>query len=266
MRTVISHFYNEEYLLPWWLKHHVKLFDYGVMINHGSTDSSVEIIRKYAPHWRIVNSKLLEFDAFLTDFEVMEYELQLPPCWKIALTITEFLLPALPLELIEREVEKNNLTGISTIGYWGIDNEPDVNPSYDFPFPVQKHWGFNEIEKLNATGLSHPVMQRFYHKTPVGMYTPGRHRSYNPDSRFKANELLIYKLAYTPWNSEFQKRKTQAAIKVPASGLKFGFSNHLVRKLPELDSEYNSLLAHSTDLSKDRYFAQALRLAESNWF
>lgn len=265
MRTVITHFYNEEYLLPWWIKHHLKLFDYGVLINHGSTDNSVEIIRSLAPHWRIVNSKLTEFDAFLTDYEVMEYELQLPPCWKIALTITEFLMPAVPLDMIELQIENNNLSGASTIGYWGIDNLPNIEPSYEFDLPIQKHWGFREIDKLKETGLSHPVMQRFYHKNSVGMYTPGRHRSFNPDSRMKCAELLLYKLAYTPWNHRFQMRKLQAAPKVPASGLKYGFSNHLIRKLPELNAEYLSLLQHSTDLSKDKLFNQSMKIASDNW-
>ncbi|MCA3390648.1 MAG: glycosyltransferase family 2 protein, partial [Roseomonas sp.] len=40
MRSVICHFFNEAYLLPWWLKHHVPIFDHGVMIDHGSTDGS----------------------------------------------------------------------------------------------------------------------------------------------------------------------------------------------------------------------------------
>ena len=38
-------FYNEEYLLPWWLAHHTKLFDHGILINKGSTDRSVEICK-----------------------------------------------------------------------------------------------------------------------------------------------------------------------------------------------------------------------------
>ena len=48
-RTVISHFYNEEYLLPWWLMHHTKIFDHGILINRGSTDRSVEICKLFAP-------------------------------------------------------------------------------------------------------------------------------------------------------------------------------------------------------------------------
>ena len=47
--TIIGTFYNEEYLLPYWLKHHTRLFDHGILINWGSTDNSVEIIKRYAP-------------------------------------------------------------------------------------------------------------------------------------------------------------------------------------------------------------------------
>ena len=74
MRTVICHFFNEAYLLPWWLPHHIPMFDHGIMIDHGSTDESVEIVQRLAPHWRIVRSRLTMFDAFLTDQEVMSYE------------------------------------------------------------------------------------------------------------------------------------------------------------------------------------------------
>jgi len=36
---LFSHIYNEEYLLPFWLKHHKKIFDHGVIIDNFSTDN-----------------------------------------------------------------------------------------------------------------------------------------------------------------------------------------------------------------------------------
>ena len=44
-KTVLCHFYNEEWILPFWLKHHREIFDHGIMIDYNSTDRSVEIIR-----------------------------------------------------------------------------------------------------------------------------------------------------------------------------------------------------------------------------
>jgi hypothetical protein len=33
MITLLSHFYNEEYLLPFWIEHHKKQFDYAILID-----------------------------------------------------------------------------------------------------------------------------------------------------------------------------------------------------------------------------------------
>ena len=46
MRLVISHFFDEEFMLPWWLRHHRELFDHGILIDYASTDRSVEICRE----------------------------------------------------------------------------------------------------------------------------------------------------------------------------------------------------------------------------
>ena len=51
--TVISHIFNEEYLLPFWLENHKNMFDHGIIIDYCSTDSSVEIIKKYCPTWEL---------------------------------------------------------------------------------------------------------------------------------------------------------------------------------------------------------------------
>jgi hypothetical protein len=91
MKTIISHFYNEEYLLPWWLKHHKQFFDHGIMIDYHSTDNSVNIIKEICPTWEVVESKNKEFDAAEVDVEVMEIESKLDG-WRIVLNTTEFLI------------------------------------------------------------------------------------------------------------------------------------------------------------------------------
>lgn len=90
-RTIITHFYNEEYLLPWWLNHHKKYFDHGILIDYHSTDRSAEIIRDICPTWQIFKSINPDFQAHACDREVMIYEDQLSG-WKIALNVTEFLV------------------------------------------------------------------------------------------------------------------------------------------------------------------------------
>ena len=97
--VLISHFFNEEFLLPHWIQHHVKMFDHGVMINYGSTDRSVKIIKELAPHWEIRQTRNQFFDAPLVDQEVMSIEREFRCCWKMALNTTEFLvMPGLDLK------------------------------------------------------------------------------------------------------------------------------------------------------------------------
>ena len=90
-KTIITHFFNEEYLLPWWLNHHKQYFDHGILINYASTDRSVEIIKEICPDWTIIDSRNSEFDAKLADDEVSDIESTIPG-WKICLNTTEFLV------------------------------------------------------------------------------------------------------------------------------------------------------------------------------
>ena len=90
-KTIISHFYNEEYLLPWWLDHHKKCFDHGIMIDYHSTDGSKEIIQEICPNWEIVETKNKYFDSAIIDREVEEYEKKIDG-WRICLNTTEFLV------------------------------------------------------------------------------------------------------------------------------------------------------------------------------
>jgi hypothetical protein len=89
-RTVISHFYNEEHLLPWWLNHHKQIFDHGIMIDYHSTDSSMEIIREICPDWELRYTRNKYFDSTPIDQEVMDIEKELEG-WRMCLNTTEFL-------------------------------------------------------------------------------------------------------------------------------------------------------------------------------
>jgi hypothetical protein len=85
MRTVLTHFYNEEYLLPIWLEHHKKIFDFGILIDYNSTDRSVEICKNICPHWQVFSSMNEYFEAHSNDSEIEFYEKQIPG-FRIALS------------------------------------------------------------------------------------------------------------------------------------------------------------------------------------
>ena len=258
MRTVITHFYNEEYLLPWWLNHHKEIFDYGILIDHSSTDNSVEICKELAPHWRVVKSNLFEFDAFLTDFEVMTYEQQVIG-WKIALTTTEFFIPTIPISDIERYLEKNKKNGMRCMGVMLIDNKPSEIPVYEIPLIKQKHFGLNgnfiDLDTKNLWGIPNnwgTYTNRFYHNLPTGMYTVGRHSSIHPDYNFMLmNSSYIFKYSMSPWTDKFLNRKTQVATRIPKDWRLIQQGGHLTKERNEYEKEIMMFKNICHDLSNE---------------
>jgi len=253
MRTVISHFYNEEYLLPWWLKHHVAMFDHGIMINHGSTDNSVDIVRQIAPHWHLVNTTLTDFDAFMTDLEVMNYEKNVPG-WKIALNVTEFLMPTVSLDIIENQLTSWKRKGCSCSGFICIDPEPSDLPLHQYPLPLQKPWGIDDNSVLDEDvrlkiGLSSaPLRNRFYHCNPTGMYLPGRHSSHHQDSLGRLTDLMIFHFGFSPWNPQARSRKTQMAHRIPKGDTQRGWSPHHLVQEDVWDTAFSLIRSHAQDL------------------
>ena len=196
MRTVITHIYNEEFLLPWWLKHHTQIFDHGIVIDYGSTDNSVEICKKYAPNWSVVNSRNLEFDAVLCDFEVMNYEYHITG-FKIALTVTEFLIGSKhTLDQFEKLSLGSYINGCMIPLVEMNDLYPGEIPSYDLPLQAQKFHG-----SFNSSG-------RLYHRAPVALYGLGRHNAYVSNIHASL-DLLILKYSFSPWCKELIDRKLQ---------------------------------------------------------
>ena len=91
--VLINHFFNEQFMLPYWIQHHAPHFDKAVLIDYNSTDNSADIVRRLAPSsWRIVRSRNKYFEAIPCDDEVVSYEAEDPSDWKLALTTAEFLI------------------------------------------------------------------------------------------------------------------------------------------------------------------------------
>jgi hypothetical protein len=90
---LLSSFYNEEFLLPYWIKHHSKLFDNAILIDYNSTDSSLDIIKELSPStWIVLTTNTSQFSSRDSDAEFMNIESRYPDKWKIVLTIGEFLV------------------------------------------------------------------------------------------------------------------------------------------------------------------------------
>jgi len=197
MKTVISHFYNEEYLLPFWLKHHKKYFDHGILINYHSTDKSVEIIKEICPDWEIINTEYEEFSAYGINEEVKNIEKKING-WKIALCVTEFLVG-------DFSVLKDNSTPSEHYMHclYFVDDRlefypPKEKPIYEYlNFAVHyKDWNVRNMRCLHNHTMEYPS---------------GRHFGNKPQS----DKFIILYFNLAPFNQYMINRKLQIQNKIP---------------------------------------------------
>lgn len=244
-RVVISHFFNEAYLLPWWLRHHREIFDHGVLIDYHSTDESVAICRELVPHWEVVPSENATFAALLCDFEVMKHEQRFPEAWKLALNTTEFFV-APGLEKMERVINQHDLIGVRLPGAVMVDTDPQNPPDPSRPLTEQKATGIWEDEidfaSLAIPGLTFPTRTRVYHRYAIGAYTPGRHSSQLPRQCNGSRELgSIRWYGFSPWSNAFKARKLQISERRDSFDVKNGFGAQHQADIAELDGRWSKL-------------------------
>jgi YD repeat-containing protein len=166
--TLISHFWDEEFLLPYWLRHHYPLFDHGVLLDYASADRSRDIIRQLAPRWEVRASANAWFDAQDCDREVMAAEREASG-WKVVLNTTEFLLADDLARLVRhRERDRPGVAGIWPFDLTMVDPVAERDRAVTAaPLYLQKYWGYH-----SGGGRS-----RLLHRQPDGRYVPGRHAS-----------------------------------------------------------------------------------------
>lgn len=201
-KVIVSHIYNEEYLLPWWLNYHKKYFDHGIIIDYASTDRSIEIIKEICPTWDIVQSKNSDFVAYDVDREVEEYLSSYgEDVWKIALNSTEFLVGDYNL--------LNNSQGVLLIPCLYFIDEQEYR-SEQIPYSVN-------LWDVLKTGLDVPFTfdfrgSRALHTNQL-TYPSGRHfkRLINTD------KFIIFNYGFAPMTEEFYNRKLQIQNKIPQS-------------------------------------------------
>lgn len=224
MKLGITHFYNEEKLLPFWLKHHKGIFDHVVLIDHHSTDRSVEIIREICPNWEVRESRNLDFNAINTDFEVMCVESEFEADWKIALNTTEFLVTK-DLSRAEAHLRANQSSKVVVSAVMIVDKERK-DPDPDTPLIDQYPYGMwdSEIcyrcipERLRL--MKRQSRSRIIHNALVGAYTPGRHRSHLENAlKLNRTEAYIAWFAYAPASGSYLQRKLQIQTRIPKSDI-----------------------------------------------
>lgn len=202
--TIIAHIYNECFLLPWWLKHHKRLFTHGVVIDYNSDDGSIDIIKKICPTWDIVPSKNKYYSRPTLGPELTEIEKNIKG-WKTILNVTEFIFhPDLRTYL---QTLSSNVKGVWMPPISLIDEDPDNPLNDDMPLVLQKIYGTIGKNKVRPTN-------RLIHRSQHGEWKgEGRHDSYM-NNTFIAGDLFHVWLGWCPWRTEFIKRKLQIQDKM----------------------------------------------------
>ena len=225
--TVLTNIYNEEYLLPFWLEHHKKIFDHGIIIDYWSTDKSVEICKQICPTWEVRTTKNPHFGAIEIDQEFMEIEASLEGI-KVVLNTTEFLYVTKPLQEIFSEsiTPEEPLLSLSACAY-GPYSMVEENPT--------------SLLELHTCLLQEDVRYEFQyyrgrrqvHNHPTGNYGLGRHSTRN--TCFETQKLAIVWLGYYPWNQKLIDRKLQVKTHIPESDKHQGYSWHHFHDLAKLE-------------------------------
>jgi len=251
----ISHFYNEELLIPYWFNHHKNLFDELILVDYHSTDNSRAMLegmcavqRDRGKNWRVVTTQYDRFQAATNDAEVMYYEAQLETEWKLALNTTEFVWDVKFKETLERlgnsyNYDRLNISAFGMRSFVMVDKaEQEVD---DRPLWMHRHNGFWD-GGLDWRNVNPTVRRwRYVHKEAHGHYHTGRHGTYLPHINLNGMSLLW--MGYSPW-PQCKARKLQIKSKMAESDIaaRLGFEHLMTSE--DLDHKYQEYLNMSYDL------------------
>lgn len=249
--TIISHFYNEEFLLPYWLRHHTQIFDHGILIDYQSTDRSLEIIRELAPDWEIRPSKNAQFDPFALDLEVTDIEQEVKG-WKTVLNTTEFMIHH-NLQKAIREVEDKvpECVAIMPAGVIMCDSAEDYDkPLDDRPLYFQRHSGW--MEPVPPHGSRHRIIHRAKH----GHYGVGRHHTYLQKVIYR-NDIFCTWFGWSPY-PQVKARKLQIQTRMSKTNRDLGKEHRLTSE--EMDKQFWEQSINAKNLLEDPVYKMQLEL------
>lgn len=208
--TLLTHIFNEEYLLPFWLQHHKNLFDDLIVVDYNSTDSSIDICKRLWPGCTIRQSRNEFFGADEVDQEIMDIENDLSGV-KMVLNTTEFLFCQKPIKQI---FTNTPIPIIYSVQAYEPYSKEEYNPE--------------TLETLIGTVLQDNFTFhkdrgcRIIHNYKNGAYVVGRHGTKNK-CVFHLPELSILWFGFYPMNEKVLKRKLQIGSRIPQKDKERGF-------------------------------------------
>ncbi len=245
MLTLISHFYNEEFLLPYWLDHHRRIFDHGILVDYDSTDRSIQIIKDICPTWTVLTSRNRVFDCYECDKEIMDIERSV--CgWKMVLNTTEFVICH---RLRERVDEFPDQGCIKTQGVWLVDSPNEYDqPLSTAPLFFQRTHGW--FESKTETRM------RIVHNFPDGKYKTGRHLSNLPRLFFQ--DIFTVWAGWSPY-PQVKQRKLQIKARIPPKHYLGGMGAEHNITPDQADEQYKIYSAQAGNLLHNPTYAEVLK-------
>ena len=230
--VLLCHFFNEELLLPYWIRHHASMFDMAILIDYNSTDKSLEIIRQEAPRsWKIVSSRNGRFEANLVDDEVKDYESMHPDAWKIVLNVPEFLVHS---NLRKMLAEMERTIGLVPLRFRSVfmsGNNSSPLKRFSSLLKQRSVYAYNPADADEQHAIT--IYSRFLHRQAFGPYRVGRHGLYT-DNSIWAPTGFIAKYHYTPW-PEIKQRKLQKGHYYPGKAEELEQLIEKVQRFPQVD-------------------------------
>ena len=234
-KTIISHFYNEEYLLPWFLNHHKRYFTHGIMVDYNSTDNSVDIIKDICPTWEIIKSRNSDFNARACDNEIKDIEQTISSGCKMCLNVTEFFIGN-----IDKDFKNTDVVYVQSYGM--VDKINDIiHPKHNECLIKQRYYG---VSYKNREILS--MCQRCIHTKPYMDYKVGRH--FYKKQEHTSKNAIILKYNLSPFNNFFKKRILQIQTRVPSSDIKGGKGVQHILTENELETKFLKYSQFAEDL------------------
>jgi len=203
--TCITNIYNEEYLLPFWLNHHKKIFDKIIIVDHHSTDNSVKICKEIIPDCEIIPHPSKEFASKEHDIYLMELERKIEGI-KIILNTTEFLLCNKPINKVFENNKKQSI-GVSC---WSPYSLNEYNPQNNYE--LFRNLSNKDIKFHNDRWF------RYIHNYPDGNYQIGRHFSNHNIEH--TNDMHIVWFGFYPLNEKLLERKLHVKDNIPLTDRK----------------------------------------------
>ncbi|MCG6872993.1 MAG: glycosyltransferase family 2 protein [Gammaproteobacteria bacterium] len=257
--TVISHFWNNRWILEHWLRHHRRLFDHGILIDHGASDGSAELIRDLAPGWEIRPTWLCRehYLSAQADQEVMSVERELEG-WKMVLNVTEFLVIA-DLHAYVAALP-DWVKGVTTNGVVLVDRPEQVGQVVTrIPFFLERTYGYFEYElgkRPSDYGFPAVWRSRLLHRHHHGDYEVGRHVSAAPH----VFDPALY-LAWAGWApfADIRAMKMSVQARIPDAEFERGIAlQHRLESTAELERRLGIMQDMSHELSSDSGYQGAL--------